>query len=231
MQLSRMLLAIFVGTSVISTEGSLLSPGLVSLNVAGLNGLNVHFGIKPFVPAFRIARHGFREDLSVSFPNPFNSKFRIALEINIAPLDAPKKQLVDSSMENTSRSSSDGPVSTKVRREVSKGIALKKGFLRWLKYVGSIDDEKCIHRFFCELGADPGNFGELGRLAHTSIMMGALPKLSWAKDMFKAGQSGRPCTKTCDERELSETVDYLERSLFPRSPDETDSETKENEIF
>ena len=60
--------------------------------------------------------------------------------------------------------------------------------------------------------------------------MGGLPKHSWAQEMFDAGQDGMPCPKTCNEHDLSKTVDYLDRHLFAPRPAQSDSDLKENEI-
>ncbi|OQR79957.1 hypothetical protein BIW11_05377 [Tropilaelaps mercedesae] len=101
----------------------------------------------------------------------------------------------------------------RTRRALPGGLKISSDLFRWL---AKIDDDLCIHRYFCVLGAKPRSFGNLGRLTNLLVLMGGLPEDGWATKMHKLGQqSGQAaCPVQCNEDNLQKTVAYMERHLF-----------------
>lgn len=208
MRLSHVLL---IAACVAYAQAFFLSLGLVGIGVAGLAGLKLYYGMKLFGPAFHSAREGFMHNL------PGHSllhgvEHQPAVPAALSSQSSHQPQVVVLPVAFDPKGSSQGvPVSFRVRRALPAQIQLSGKLLRWLR---EVDDTKCIHRFFCALGADPRNFGNLGRITNMVILMGGLPKDSWAQQMHTAGQDGKSCPTECDEKELAKTVSYLERHLF-----------------
>ncbi|XP_003738801.1 uncharacterized protein LOC100898628 [Galendromus occidentalis] len=228
MQLSRILVAVLVCAQVLLTQAIPFSVGVVGLGLAGLAGLKLLYGTKLFHRDVPPAR----DSPTIIMIDPVSGTGH---RLELSPRGASVAKERDARSADVERSAvvavddaGGDLVHERTRRDASGGITLNRGFLRWLK---SIDDEKCIRRFFCELGADQSNFGNVGQVTNMLIMMGGLPRKSWALDMYDAGQNGKQCPKTCNRHELMKTIGYLERQFFVPSVPGSNSEVNENEIL
>jgi len=210
MQLSRVILIAVIFAHVLLSEAFFLSLGLVGLGVAGLAGLKLYYGMKLFGPSILSAREGNIHGFKGGHMMPASGHHPVVPAASGEGSHTPQIVVLPIAF-NPKESSHGVPVSIRVRRDLPGRIQLSGKLLHWLS---EVDDKRCIHRYFCDLGSNQSKFGNLGRITNMVILMGGLPKNSWAQEMYIAGQNGKQCPAECDEKELAKTVSYLERHLF-----------------
>ncbi|XP_022710314.1 uncharacterized protein LOC111272913 isoform X2 [Varroa jacobsoni] len=216
MKSSRWLTAALLLLQLAANEAFLFSLGLVGLGVVGLASLKVCYGMK--------AKVGEGQPMLNSIFHAI-SRYRTPkqeiqdVEKQIVPVEEVQENPmlhVPAVQVDPYPSVASTRSSTRARRALLGGVKISEDLFRW---IAKIDDEKCIHRFFCYLGAKPRSFGNVGRLIDMVIIMEGLPDDSWAVKMHRSGQRAglNACPTECSDRQLLTIVSNLEKHIFETS--------------
>ncbi|XP_022710319.1 uncharacterized protein LOC111272913 isoform X6 [Varroa jacobsoni] len=215
-----------------ANEAFLFSLGLVGLGVVGLASLKVCYGMKMLSSMFRNDETYHFIQAKVGEGQPMlNSIFHAIsryrtpkqeiqdVEKQIVPVEEVQENPmlhVPAVQVDPYPSVASTRSSTRARRALLGGVKISEDLFRW---IAKIDDEKCIHRFFCYLGAKPRSFGNVGRLIDMVIIMEGLPDDSWAVKMHRSGQRAglNACPTECSDRQLLTIVSNLEKHIFETS--------------
>jgi hypothetical protein len=102
------------------------------------------------------------------------------------------------------------PIQMKVKRAVPKSNSLFD--MRMFDVIHDLDENRCLDRFFCEVGAKPSSYGPYGRRVGSLLDMFQLPASTWFVASHNLGKTNgtNACPTRCASLDLRKIIHFIE---------------------
>jgi len=193
--------------------------GLGLIGFMGLAGVSTYAIYKLHLGQEVLDHLGFakeaRTNASISPLGRFVAYFPKSIQEELNNHTGTAKSLLDGKQHRATFAATDSAEHDRSKRDV--GFGFPKINPRLITYVRSIDEQKCLERFFCELGHNESTFGNVGNLVRTGLLFtGPTFDKTWFIKAFRDGQRKGlgACPVQCNSSDLHKMVRYLDKQIF-----------------